>query len=322
MPLTISCAFNTSLESHEHTVIAEQLGYKRAFFFDSPAMFADVWMQLTRAAERTTKIGLGPGVMVPSLRHPMTTAASIATLASIAGEDRVIVAVGSGFTGRMALGQRPNSWKWVGEYLTALQALLRGEETQWEGATIKMLHSEGWAPARPIDVPFLVAVSGPKGIEAARTYGQGVIWSGNAVQGFDWNVAIALGTVLEDGEDLNSERVLRAAGPVACLITHLAVEFGQPAPMPNGEAWVKAYAEVPKEVRHMAIHNGHAAFVSDMDRPFITPEILAKFGNAMDRSAWKDRLAEFEAGGVTEIIYQPIGDVARELDAFMNVAAS
>ncbi|HTY55452.1 MAG TPA: LLM class flavin-dependent oxidoreductase, partial [Candidatus Binataceae bacterium] len=110
MALTLSCAFATSSESHEHARIAEQLGYTRAWFYDSPALYPDVWVQLCRAAERTSRIGLGPGVLVPSLRHPMVNAAAIATLVSIAGESRVAIAIGSGFTGRLTMGQRPMKW--------------------------------------------------------------------------------------------------------------------------------------------------------------------------------------------------------------------
>jgi 5,10-methylenetetrahydromethanopterin reductase len=73
--LRLACAFNASLDSHEHAAVAEQLGYERAWFYDSPALYADVWVQLCRAAERTERIGLGPGVMIPTLRHPMAAAA-------------------------------------------------------------------------------------------------------------------------------------------------------------------------------------------------------------------------------------------------------
>src|SRR5580765_1445455 len=104
MPTPIlSCALATSLASHEHARIAEELGYAHAWFYDSPALYPDVWVQLCRAAERTSRIGLGPGVLVPSLRHPMVNAAAIATLVDLAGTERVAVAVGSGFTGRFTL---------------------------------------------------------------------------------------------------------------------------------------------------------------------------------------------------------------------------
>lgn len=60
--------------------LAETLGYKRAWLYDSPALHPDVWMVLSRCAQRTSRIGLGPGVLVPSLRHPMVNAAAIAEL--------------------------------------------------------------------------------------------------------------------------------------------------------------------------------------------------------------------------------------------------
>ena len=163
MSLTLSCALATSPQSHEHARIAESLGYERAFFYDSPPLYPDVWVQLCRAAECTEHIGLGPGVLVPSNRHPMTNAAAIATLVDLAGADRVTVAVGSGFTGRMAMGKRALPWALVAEYVRALQGLLRGEVVTWEDAQIQMLHSPGMAPERPIEVKWLIGAGGPRG---------------------------------------------------------------------------------------------------------------------------------------------------------------
>lgn len=142
--MDVSCAFATSLETPEYIALAERLGYKRAWCYDSPALYADVWMTLARAAERTSVIGLGPGVLIPHLRHVMTNAAAIATLKALA-PGRVAVAIGSGFTGRLAMGQRPHSWKAVREYVLALRALLRGEQVEWEGAVMQMLHPPGFA---------------------------------------------------------------------------------------------------------------------------------------------------------------------------------
>src|SRR3981189_3723890 len=127
MALAISCAFATSADSHEHARIAEGLGYSRAWFYDSRALYPDVWVQLCRAAERTTRIGLGPGVLVPSLRHPLTTASAVATLVSIAGPDRVAIGLGTICSARCMMGQRPLPWKETAGYVAAVRALLRGE---------------------------------------------------------------------------------------------------------------------------------------------------------------------------------------------------
>src|SRR6202167_145403 len=224
MAITLSCAFATSNTSHEHARVAENLGYSRAWFYDSPALYPDVWVQLCRAAERTSRIGLGPGVLVPSLRHPMVNAAAIATLVSIAGAERIAVGIGSGFTGRLTLGQRPMKWSSVREYVNVLKALLRGEQAEWEGAVIQMLHPPGYGAPRPIEVPFVIAAAGPKGIAAAHEFGDAVFSAGVPIAGFAWNVTMILGTVLGESEEPGSARSLAAAGHGAAVGFHFALE--------------------------------------------------------------------------------------------------
>src|SRR5260370_24392231 len=106
--MDISCAFATSSGTPTHVKLAETLGYKRAWLYDSPALYPDVWMVLSRCAERTSRIGLGPGVLVPSLRHPMVNAAAIAELVHEAPR-RVAVAIGAGFPGPLPLRQPPTA---------------------------------------------------------------------------------------------------------------------------------------------------------------------------------------------------------------------
>ena len=318
MALELSCAFATGLESHEHARIAESLGYRRAFFYDSPALYPDVWAQLCRAAERTERIVLGPGVLVPSNRHPMTNAAGIGTLASLAGEERVVVAVGSGFTGRMAMGKRALPWKQVAEYVRTLQGLLRGERVGWDGAQIEMLHSEGFAPARPIEVPFVIGAAGPKGIAVAKELGDGVFGAA-PIEGFDWSIVLTYGTVLEDGEDPGSERAIAAAGHAAAVRLHYGAEHGLLDE--RGQEWLSAYDDVPEEERHLAMHYGHLVFVHDRDRTFITGNLLTSFRLALPAAAWPEQLAQLEEGGASEIAYQPAGpDIPRELEAFAAAA--
>src|SRR3990170_1343252 len=72
--MDISAAFVPSLATPDHIVLAEQLGYERAWCYDAPHQCADVWAVMALAAQRTERIGLGPGVLVPSLRHPMVNA--------------------------------------------------------------------------------------------------------------------------------------------------------------------------------------------------------------------------------------------------------
>ncbi|MEW6471100.1 MAG: LLM class flavin-dependent oxidoreductase [Actinomycetota bacterium] len=316
----LSCCLHTSLDSPEHARIAEQLGYRRAWFYDSSALCADVWTQLCRAADRTDRIALGPGVLVPALRHPMTTASAIATLVAAAGPERVMIGVGSGFTGRLSLGQRPIRWVQVAEYIRVVKALLRGEQATWEGAVIQMLHFPGFLPPRPIEVPFVVAAQGPKGIAVAKELADGVLSAFQPTPGFDWSVMLQVGTVLEDGEDPGSERVLAAAGHGAAVMLHFAVEFDQLDLLPNGKEWAAVYQQIPAEVRHLALHEGHLCGLNERDRPFVTGELLAAFGLALTPDAWREKLTALAESGVTEIAYQPAGpDIPRELEAFAEM---
>ena len=116
--MDISCSLPTTLESPQHIKIAEDLGYKRAWLYDTPQQSPDVWMALTEAALKTSRIGLGPGVLVPSLRHPMVNAAATQTLQRLA-PGRVSVAFGTGFTGRNAMGSRALPWSYMRDYITA-----------------------------------------------------------------------------------------------------------------------------------------------------------------------------------------------------------
>jgi len=101
--MDISCAFPTTMATAEHVKIAEDLGYHRAWLYDTPQQSPDVWMILALAAAKTERIGLGPGVLTPSLRHPMVNAAATAALDALA-PGRVAVGFGTGCTGGRAMG--------------------------------------------------------------------------------------------------------------------------------------------------------------------------------------------------------------------------
>ena len=60
MTFELSCAFATSMATPDHVAAAESLGYKRAWLYDSPALYPDVWVMLARCADRAQPGGTGP----------------------------------------------------------------------------------------------------------------------------------------------------------------------------------------------------------------------------------------------------------------------
>ena len=322
--MDISCAFATSLDTPEHIEIAEKLGYTRAWCYDSPAIYPDVWMTLALAAKRTRTIGLGPGVLIPHLRHVLTTASAVGTLEALA-PGRVMVAMGAGFTGRRAMGQRPLQWKDVGSYAVALKALLRGEEVEWDGANIKMMHLDRFAPARPIEISILMAASGPKGMEVARSAADGLIGASKPEAEdkvrFAHIVQMATGTVLDAGEPPTSERAFEAAAHTGALVLHHAYEAKRATEIPGGAEYARVIDALPERRRHLAVHEGHLVTPNAIDRKFITSEQLMRMGSVADAAVWQRRLRQAEADGITEVAYQPGGyEIERELRAFATMA--
>jgi 5,10-methylenetetrahydromethanopterin reductase len=320
--MDISCAFPPGPGVVEHVVLAEQLGYRRAWIYDSPALYGDVWVTLARIAERTSRIAIGPGVLVPSLRHVLTQASAIATLAEIA-PGRLVVAIGTGFTGRMALGQRALPWSMVETYVRQLRALLRGETVEVDGAAVRMLHPDGYAPPRPITVPIIVAANGPKGLRVARELGDGVMCVGSPQPGFGWCALLMFGTVLADGEDADSPRALAAAGPGLAVVYHGIYETGAAAVdnFPGGAAWRAAVEAIPAPVRHLALHELHLVGVTERDRPVLSGPMLRSLTWTGTVAELRSRLQDTAGAGATEVMYAPMGpDVPRELRAFAQMA--
>ncbi len=315
----LSVALPPTPESPALAAYAEQLGFARVWVYDTPALQLDVWMTLALCAQSTSTIGLGPGVLIPSLRHPLVTASAIASLEVLAA-GRTAYAVGSGFTGRRALGQKPMKWTDVVAYVRTVQALLRGDTVEIDGAMVAMLHSAGQAPARPIDVPWLIGASGPKGLAAARELGAGV-FSTSPTSGFDTSALLAFGTVLADGEDPESPRVLEAAGPGAAVAYHALYEQRSPvlAALPNAAAWVAAIEAQPESTRHLEIHRGHLTTLNSVDRLVMTGSLAAALSQSGTAEQWRQRIAAAAAAGATEIAFQPAGTNPRhELEAFMH----
>ncbi|HEX6454192.1 MAG TPA: LLM class flavin-dependent oxidoreductase [Trebonia sp.] len=266
----MSCAFPTALNSPDNIALAERLGYDRAWVYDTPQQSPDVWMTLALAAQRTERIGLGPGVLVPSLRHPMVNASATATLCALA-PGRVAVAFGTGFSGRRAMGYRAIPWAFMESYIRAYRALLRGEVVEWEGARMQMLHPDGHALARPIDVPVLIGALGPKGNGVAQRLGDGLFTTlalPDFMTDYSWTAYLAWGTVLEEGESDDSEHARAAGGPGWALSLHGAYEFGGTdavRTLPGGEEWLRVVEKSPGPQRHLAVHAGHCVELNAAD---------------------------------------------------------
>jgi 5,10-methylenetetrahydromethanopterin reductase len=303
--------------------LAEGLGYDRAWVFDSPALFADPWMTLARAADRTSRIRLGVSVITPRMRHLIANAGAIATLAALA-PGRVDVVIGAGFTSQAMIGKGPVRWREVEEYAVALRALLGGESLDWDGGVVALRPGKLTGLKVPCEVPIWVAAHGPKGYAVGARIADGIITNPGHGSGDGGAGGVPLwaqfnATVLDDGEALDSERVIDAGGPPAALHLHLG-----DAGAARGSVEAAAYAErleaIDPRVRHLEMHRGHLAEVTDLERDLVTAELIAQTTSTGTPDQVRAAVAAIAAEGFAGIVYAPMGpDVPSELQTMADL---
>src|SRR5262249_35464381 len=147
--LELACGLPPGPDFADLAALAESLGYARVWIFDSAPLWEDPFAHLALAAARTRRIGLATAVLIPTQRSPMAMASGIATIARLSG-GRFRACFGTGFTARMAIGQRPMTLDALFEYVASLRQLLAGETAVLDGRPARMLHAPGLTASRPV----------------------------------------------------------------------------------------------------------------------------------------------------------------------------
>lgn len=323
MPLTYAFRLPPGPASLDMAVLAEKLGYERIWSPEIPAFGHDIWVHLARVADRTSHIGIGPAVLTPSFRHPVAQAAAIASLEQIA-PGRVMACFGTGFTGRVALGQKPLSWDYMRRYFQQIRSLLKGDAIEIDGGMAQLLASPGWMPPHPIKTPLLLAAQGPKGRAVAKELADGLIALGSPEQGFNPCLVSVNGTVLDAGETVASPRVRAAVLPLLGTIYHstLARDPEAVKRLPNGQAWLDSVMNEPERIRHLAVNRGHNLDISNGHDPLIDSIAAQEMTFTGSPDDLRARLAKLEAAGATGVIFGTSGtDVERELHAFARLVS-
>jgi 5,10-methylenetetrahydromethanopterin reductase len=326
----LSAFFAPVRDTPAHIALAEDLGFDRAWCYDSPLLYNDPFVTLALAAEHTERIGLGVGVVVPRLRTPVATAAALRTLSALA-PDRLVVAVGAGFTGRFTLGLGPVPLGALEREVRDLRALLAGDE---------VAHVEGGRPIRPIpvggaegagEVPIYVSCRGERAQALARRLGDGAMTGvyypgglGLVREGVGPDIPLvvhAVGAVADDNEPLDSPRLTAAVGPVVAVAFHAFCE--QPWRLDGLDAGLRAQAEayiddvtvaLPSDRRHQELHRGHLSeLVLPQDRGLVSADSVRRFAFCGSASELRERADAMACDGVTELAIQPGGDIPAEL---------
>ena len=281
----------TSADSWKVVKRAEELGYSRAWFYDTQLLNADMFVGMAAAAMQTSKIRLATGVLIPSNRIAPVAASALASINALA-PGRVDFGVSTGFTARRTLGLGPVKLADMKEYIRIVRGLLAGETLEWtfeeKQRKIRFLNPEIGVINIDDPIPLHISALGPKGRQLTAELGAGWMYTaaniptaatavGEMIAA--WRAAghapemmtataIAGGCVLAEGESLESPRVKAQAGPHATIALHNLVELaefgdmGRPVP-PQMVPLVERYREIylkyePADARYLSNHRGRS----------------------------------------------------------------
>ncbi|MGH7100416.1 MAG: LLM class flavin-dependent oxidoreductase, partial [Stellaceae bacterium] len=221
---------------------AEELGFARAWFYDTKMLSADPFVAMAAAALKTSTIRLGTGVLIPSNRLAPVAANAFASLNKLA-PGRIDFGVGTGFTGRRAMGLDAIRLKDLEAYVRLVMALFAGEtvETEIEGKRrlIRLLNPELGLVNTRDPIGLYIAATGPRargltarlGADWISTIGEAAAASlalremriGREAAGhggaFD-SVLLTGGAILAADEPADSPRAVAQAGPRAAMLLH------------------------------------------------------------------------------------------------------
>ena len=336
-------------------VHAENLGYDFCWITDSPMIRSNIWAVMALVAQQTQRLRLGTGVAVPGLRLAPVAANGIATINRIA-PGRCFIGLGTGNTAMRMLGHPPANVAEFREYIRVVDALLQGEEVEFtlDGKThpITFANTEFGYINLEDPIPVHVGGFGPRAQALAGELGDGLITglprggtitealayvrrgaerAGRSLDNFKVYALVNV-LILELGETLQSDRVVREIGSSIMVNVHYLVErwkeTGEDPPeyiKPIWKPYLRFLEERDAGRQHQELHKSHYSYLDPEEARFITPEIIRAFSLAGQPEDIAVRLKELEREGLHGINFIPtleqqyrlIEDFARKVIAKM-----
>ena len=313
---------------------AEALGFRRAWFYDTQLLNAEVFVAMAAAAMQTATIRLGTGVLIPSNRIAPVAAGGLASLNALA-PGRIDFGVSTGFTARRTMGLRPVKLAAMEEYIRVVRGLLAGQTLEWtfedKRRKIRFLNPEVGAFNIVDPIPLHISALGPRARRLTARLGAGWIhatanpahargaiadmqaaWrdAGRDPAAMTATAAIA-GCVLSEGEPGDSPRARAHAGPTATIALHSLVErdefgdLGRPIP-PQLAPLIERYRQIylkyePADARYLSNHRGHLMFLRPEEQEICTAELIRATTFTGSRPELREQLRELARAGFDHV---------------------
>jgi 5,10-methylenetetrahydromethanopterin reductase len=137
----------------------DRYGYAMIGIADTPGNAMDPWVSAAMVARASRRTRVALCVTNLLTRHPAVSAAAIASLDHISG-GRAVLGIGAGHSGTRNVGLAKANAAQLGDGVTFIRTLLRGEPATLDGASAHL----PWIKRAP---PVFLAASHPKPLQAA-----------------------------------------------------------------------------------------------------------------------------------------------------------
>ena len=299
--------------------VAERAGYDTVFVsshYNNRSPFA----ALSRLAAATDEVRIGPGVVNPLERHPVTLAGEVATVAE-ASDGRAVFGVGPGDPSTLAnlgladdRGLRP-----VLEAFKVAQRLWDGERVTHDGTF--EAEDAGLNFDVPTPIPTYVGGEGPHMCKMAAKHADGLLFNGSHPADLRWaREQVADG--LDDRLDGLGAFDLAAYASVSVADDAAAAREAARPPV----AFIAAGAAPPVLDRHGLDHGraddiGAALSAGDFEAAFdrVSPAMIDAFCIAGTVDTVADRMAAVLDHADSLVVGSPLGP---DLDTAIDLAAT
>ncbi len=350
--MEFSIVVATAADSWKVVKRAEELGFDTVWFEDSQMVAADPFVAMAASAMHTSRIRLGTGVCIPSNRIPPVTANMLATLNALA-PGRIDWGVGTGFSGRRAMGLPALGLDHLRDYVEAVQGLLARDTVEWSFSgrrrKIRFLNPDRDLINTSDPIACHLAAGGPRARRlTAETHSHWIAIYANPDQaradiaamdsayreaGHDaaaFRKTIYLfGSLLRAGETYDSPRVRQQAGPTAVMVMHNLMER-QYGDLGTGgiadETLVAAYQALydsyePEDARYLTLHRGHALFLREDEEPLVSGDFIRDVSCSGTVAELADRVKMLRDAGYTGVCFLVLPHLTDALDDWAEVMA-
>ena len=182
---------------------AEANGFTHVWVFDSPVLWQEPFVILSRILAETERVVVGPMVTNPGSRDWPVLASTFATLNDAYGP-RTICGIGRGDSALRVIGRKPRTLAEMVEAMRVVKGLVAGETVDYHGTDLRFPWVEhGW------DLPMWGAGYGPRALDCIGRHADGFVLQLADPQILEWTRAAVMEAAAAQG---------RAPGSVATCV--------------------------------------------------------------------------------------------------------